>query len=208
MRLQETTNIKMLLSCSCLLSLFCINWGYFFSHLITHLYLFGPILVNWAGQLITPDGVFRIASPYASALLNPQPTAQPVCLAIETKLFFSGLDKDEIESRIRRRQFIVFIKVFSGKLGFFLCRLNVHLSTRFIYMSIVYTLLSQISYNLRLLSQKLGNLESTKINQNQLKLTFIQGISPKSSGIPQGREGSYLYFYREGQTHTSFLLLL
>tara|TARA_Y100001963_G_scaffold152117_1_gene236303 strand:- start:100 stop:303 length:204 start_codon:yes stop_codon:yes gene_type:complete len=67
----------------------------------------------------------------------------------------------------------VFIKVFSGKLGLFICRLYVHLSTRFIYMSIVYTLLSQISYNLRLLSQKLGNLESTKINQNQLKLTFI-----------------------------------
>ena len=44
------------------------------------------------------------------------------------------------------------IKVFSGKLALFLCRLYVHLSTRFIYMSIVYTLLSQKSYNLRLLS--------------------------------------------------------
>ena len=51
------------------------------------------------------------------------------------------------------------IKVFRRKLGFFLCRLNVELSTRFIYMYTIYTyiikqnirqptLLSQIKINL------------------------------------------------------------
>ena len=60
----------------------------------------------------------------------------------------------------------MFIKVFSGKLALFLCRLYVHLSTRFIYMSTIYTLLSQKSYNLRLLSQKLDILELKKRTEN------------------------------------------
>ena len=34
---------------------------------------------------------------------------------------------------------LILIKVFCRKLGFFLCRLNVHLSTRFIYMYTIYT---------------------------------------------------------------------
>ena len=156
----------MLLIYSCLLSFLRINWDYFFSHLIIHLYLLSPILINWAGQSTAPDGILRIALANASALLNPQPTAQPVCTTAEILLCFSGLDKDEIESRIRRRQFIVFIKVFSGKLALFLCRLYVHLSTRFIYMSTIYTLLSQKSYNLRLLSQKLDILELKKRTEN------------------------------------------
>jgi hypothetical protein len=104
----------------------------------------------------------------------------------------------------------MFIKVFSGKLALFLCRLYVHLSTRFIYMSIVYTLLSQKSYNLRLLSQKLGNLESRIINQNQLKTTKSSGIPRKSSGIPSGeRRFLFVFLQRGGYSHIiSFITVI